>query len=206
MVLLHGLTPFNRRGRRPAEIWGMGYTARLLDCDAARTVGYEPGSQAIKAIEVNQTLMLDMALDGSLQVAPPGTDAQPLAAGLSGAASMRQGFALSLRIEWSALEVQAGPIGTGGVRWNLYRQASRIDRHHRLLQTLLIPRETKTLTIEVDTWVRRRGGFFGLFGTREWSSPTIALCLAAARQFAARTPSATLINSVIFKTEPHTRF
>jgi hypothetical protein len=172
VLLLHGLTPFHRQGQRPAEIWGLGYAAKLLGCDAARTVSYEPGNHAIKAIEVNQALTVDIALDGRMQIGTPATDAQPLAAGLSGGASMRQGFALALQIEWSALEVQAGPTGAGGVRWNLYRQARRIDRHHRLLQTLLIPRDTKTLTIEIDTWVRRRGGFFGLFATREWRSPT----------------------------------
>lgn len=172
VILLHGLTPFHRQGQRPAEIWGLGYAAKLLDCEAARTVSYEPGNHTIKAIEVNQTVTVDLALDGRMQVGIPGTDTQPLAAGVEGGASVRQGFALALQIEWSALAVQAGPVGTGGVRWNLYRQASRLDRHHRLLQTLLIPRDTKTLTIEIDTWVRRRGGFFGLFATREWRSPT----------------------------------
>jgi hypothetical protein len=172
VVLLHGITPFHRQGQRPAEIWGMGYSAALRDCEAARTVSYEPGTQAIKAIEVNQTLAVDLSLDGRMQIGTPAENAQELSVGLATSASTRQGFALGLQIEWSALEVQAGPVGAGGVRWNLYRQGSRIDRHHRLLQTLLIPRKTKKLTIDIDTWVRRRGGFFGLFGTHEWRSPT----------------------------------
>src|SRR5687767_8004647 len=45
-----------------------------------------------------------------------------------------------------------------------------------------------------------------LFPAREWSLPTIALCRAAARRFAARTPPAILINFVNSRTEPHTRF
>jgi hypothetical protein len=170
VVLLHGLTPFHPRGRRPTEIWGMGYEAQPLNCDEARTVAFEPRDRVIKTIEVQQSLAVDVALDGRMTVGTPRDTALPLAAGLSGTASTRQGFAVSLQIEWSAVEVQAGPVGNGGVRWNLYRQASRIDRHHRLLQTILIPRGTKELTIEVKTWVRRRGGFFGVFGTHEWRS------------------------------------
>lgn len=177
VVVLHGLTPFHRRGHRPSEIWGMGYESVPVDCDAARTVSYEPGNRVVKAIEVVQTMAVDVALDGSMAAGVPSDAAIPVAAGLAGAASTRLGFALSLQIEWSVVEVQAGPVGHGGVRWNLYRQGSRIDRHHRLIQTMLLPRSTKELNVEVRTWVRRRG-LFGVFGTREWQSPVRRFTLA----------------------------
>ena len=152
----------------------MGYEAELLDCEGARTVAYEPGNQVIKVAEVNQRIALDLSADGRLAAGVPGVASDaglPLAAGVSTAASTQQGFLLSLRVDWSAVEIQAGPIGAGGARWNIYRQTSRLDRHHRLVQTLLVPSAVTTVTIEVKTWVRRRGWFFGLFGTREWSPP-----------------------------------
>ncbi|MDH0865769.1 hypothetical protein [Mitsuaria sp. GD03876] len=174
LIVLHGLTPFHAEGARPQEIWGMGYSAVPKDCDAARTVSFEPSDRVIKAIEVNQTLAIDLDVHGRMVAGVPEAGAGPalpLAAGLAGGASTRQGFALSLQLEWSAVEVQAGPVGSGGVRWNLYRQGRRIDRYHRLMHTLLVPRGTRTLTFEVDTWVRRQGLFGGLLGTRHWQSP-----------------------------------
>jgi hypothetical protein len=174
LVVLHGLTPFHPEGTRVREIWGMGYSAVPKGCDAARTVSFEPTDRVIKAIEVNQTLAIDLDVHGRMVAGVPQaatSPALPLAAGLSGGASTRQGFALSLQLEWSAVEVQAGPVGSGGVRWNLYRQGQRIDRYHRLMHTLLVPRGTRTLTFEVDTWVRRHGLLGGLFGTRHWQSP-----------------------------------
>jgi hypothetical protein len=172
IVLLHGLTPFHRKGQRPSEIWGMGYEAALVDAKTARTVAYEPGNQVIKVAQADQSVTLDLAANGQLSAGTPGGLPLPLAAGLAASASTKQGFLLSLHVEWSAVEIQAGPVGAGGIRWNLYRQTSRIDRHHRLIQTALIDASTKTLKVNVRTWIRRRGGFFGLFGTREWSAPT----------------------------------
>ncbi|WP_313920707.1 hypothetical protein [Tahibacter sp.] len=178
IVLLHGLTPFHRQGARPREIWGMGYQATLLKCDDARTVAYEPGNNTIKVADVNQSLAFDVAIDGRIEAADQGAAGMPLLPGLTVSASTRQGFALSLHIEWAAVEVQAGPIGAGGVRWNLYRQQQRLDRHCRFIQTALVPTAAKSLTIELRTWVRRRGGFFGVFGTREWSPPPQTFKLA----------------------------
>jgi hypothetical protein len=171
IVLLHGLTPFHRKGHRPSEIWGMGYEAAIVDGGNARTIAYEPGNRIIKVAQVNQSVAIDLAANGQLAAGLSSETAVPLAAGLSATASTKQGFVVSLQLEWAAVEIQAGPVGAGGVRWNIYRQASRLDRHHRLIQTALIDPSLKKLTVRVRTWVRRRGGFFGIFGTREWCPP-----------------------------------
>jgi hypothetical protein len=171
IVLLHGLTPFHPRGERPHEIWGMGYESTVVGSDDVRTVAYEPGSQALKLADVHQQLSLDLSAGGQLATGELTVPGMPVTAGVHAAASTRQGFVLSLHLELSALEILAGPVGAGGVRWDLYRQASRLDRHHRLVQTALVPTSLTRLTLTLTTWVRRRGWFFGLFGTRQWSPP-----------------------------------
>jgi hypothetical protein len=75
---------------------------------------------------------------------------------------------LLIAINFSALKIQAGPIGAGGARWNIYRQQERIDLFQPLLQTLLIPSDLNRLKMSVKTWIRRSGKFGGLIGARAW--------------------------------------
>jgi hypothetical protein len=169
IVILHGLTPFHPRGQRPHEIWGMGYESKVMGSDEVRTVAYEPGHHAVKFAEARQELALDLSASGELSTGELAVPGMPVTAGVHASASTRQGYVLSLHLEFSALETMAGPVGAGGVRWDLYRQSSRPARHHRLVQTALVPSSLTKLTLTLTTWVRRRGRFFDLFGTRQWS-------------------------------------
>ena len=86
-------------------------------------------------------------------------------------ATTDQTFGLALECSFSLLEVQAGPVGAGGVRWNLYRGRERIDTYHPLFHTLRIPEGTRSLRLVVEAWVRRSGRFFGLGRARHWHYP-----------------------------------
>ena len=65
--------------------------------------------------------------------------------------------AFAIRYEFRVLKVQAGPVAPGGARWNLYRQDRPLDDFHPLLQTLLVPRGARGVTVEVQAWAREAG-------------------------------------------------
>jgi hypothetical protein len=74
--------------------------------------------------------------------------------------------AISLRL--ALVKVEAGPIGAGGVRWNVYRTDEAVVGFQPFVQTLTVPAGTKALELRVQPWVVRRGYFFGLVGTRKF--------------------------------------
>ena len=72
--------------------------------------------------------------------------------GLNGASievGVDERVAFAIRYEFRVLKVQAGPVAPGGARWNLYRQDRPLDDFHPLLQTLLVPRGVRGVTVEV---------------------------------------------------------
>jgi hypothetical protein len=72
------------------------------------------------------------------------------------------------------LEIQAGPVESGGAKWNFYRQAQRLDGFQPLLQTILVEETVTTLHVRIKTWVRSPGRFWGLGKTQEWQSDEIS--------------------------------
>ena len=69
--------------------------------------------------------------------------------------------------------VEAGPVGAGGVRWNIYRMKDRLD----CFPTLLVRPKGTDLKLRIRTWVRTRG-FFGLGATQwisDWQRLTVPL-------------------------------
>jgi hypothetical protein len=80
---------------------------------------------------------------------------------LSLSADARFAFLLGLDLDLSLLEVQAGPVGAGGARWNLYRRGRRIDVTQSLVHTLTIPSGATQLRLRVTTWISESGLFGG---------------------------------------------
>ena len=169
ILLSHGITAFHKMGRRPRAIWGMGYQATVTDTDA-RTLDVTPRSEHLTVGSLEQSIRLGVTLDGRIEVPPVAAsiDAIP-GVGLNGASieiGADEHLAFTLRYEFRVLKVQAGPLAPGGARWNLYRQDQPLDDFHPLLQTLLVPRGARDLTVEVQAWARE-AGFLG--PGREWT-------------------------------------
>jgi hypothetical protein len=172
VLLYHGMTPFNRKGRSPQEVWGMGYEVKLAKGDGD-THSIAPQTQILKVGEWKQKFNVGISAGGTLGVPTVATTALAVVPGfeLEGAkvqASTDQQFALMLGIELNFLEVQAGPESPGGARWNLYRQHERLDRFQPLFQTILVRPGVKSLDVTIQTWVRRAGFLGTSLGAREW--------------------------------------
>jgi hypothetical protein len=182
ILLSHGITAFHKMGRRPRAIWGMGYQATVVDVEA-RTVDVTPTSEHITVGSLQQNVRVGVTLDGRIevpQVALAAAEELP-GVGLNGASievGVDERVAFAIRYEFRVLKVQAGPVAPGGARWNLYRQDRPLDDFHPLLQTLLVPRGARGMTVEVQAWARE-AGFLG--PGREWTFEPRTLQVSLAR-------------------------
>jgi hypothetical protein len=177
-ILLHqGLTPFHPAGAPKRRVWGLGYEIRVNDLDAA-TVSLAPPSRSYEIGRLEQKTQLGLGIGGALAVPEaalkavaeiPGVTLEGARLQITNDSQFRIGIELSL----SVLEVQAGPVGAGGARWNFYAGRERLDTFHPLLHTLLVPAGTQELSVSVKTWVRRRARWLGLVSARQWTSPDV---------------------------------
>ena len=171
VLLVHGITPFYKAGESPTGAIGMGYLARA-DNPGSGTVDWFPNTETIPAVQISQKLAVGIKASGHLALDMGAIGAVAKAVGLEPPtadvrASTDQQFTVAVDIRLSPLKVQSGPIGAGGVAWNLYRQNERIDVYQQLLQTVLVPRDATTLNLRVTTWIRWSCHFLG-FGARQW--------------------------------------
>jgi|SRR6267378_480127 len=176
VLLFHNLTPFYKPGRRPTGIWGMGYQCKVNDQRCA-TVALFPVSRKYDVIHVSEQVSLGIAAGGEIGIREPEVFqalADPIEVKLMNTrlrATTDNEFAVAAECTFSVLEVQAGPLGAGGARWNLYRGRDSVETQQALFHSMLVPRGTGRLTFTIETWIRRSGRFFGLIGTRHWTYP-----------------------------------
>ena len=164
VLIYHRLTPFARAGEKSHAIWGMGYSARLIGQPSATTIGLVPDSKLNSVAVAEAEVDIGVGAGGELGL-PEGTGAAVQAAtgGLVGdmklslSADAKFAFILSLDLDVSLLEIQAGPVGAGGARWNLYRRGKRIDVTQSLAHTVVVPKGTASLKLAVVTWIRESG-------------------------------------------------
>jgi hypothetical protein len=154
----------------------MGYEVNIKDIDAA-TVSLAPDGETIDLGKVDQQLSLGIQLGGAIGIPDEGLElvSQIPGVSLTGAevrATTDQSFAVAIRFSISVMKIQAGPIGAGGAKWNLYRGSQRIDLFQPLFHTLLVPEGVKELPLVTNTWLRRRGLFTNWFGVRRWDYPS----------------------------------
>jgi hypothetical protein len=168
-LVVHAMTAFHRAARRPSAIWGMGYEVALGEGDI-ETLGVEPGTRLVDVGRVTQNVTLGLNLDGGLGVPSVAASGIPLGDSLPSArifASTDQTFSLAIELRLQLLAVQAGVVGAGGARWNLYRQDKSLDDQQTLVQTIGVPRDGRSRsTAKIKTWVRS-AGFLGL-GSKVW--------------------------------------
>lgn len=175
ILLCHGMTPFYKGGQRPTGVWGMGYQAALVGVEGD-TVGFLPRSELLEVAAVDQEVTVGLEAGGGFSLVPElaGAMGAALPVSLPGAklhAATRQNLRIALSCRFGVVAVQAGPVGAGGVRWNLYRARDSIEAYQPLFHTLRLPEGVDRLQVEVRTWVRRSGRFFGLLGARHWEYP-----------------------------------
>ncbi len=177
VLVQHNLTPFYKAGKAPTGVWGMGYEfePRAPGCV---TLGTVPGSVTFDVMTVSQQVAFGVSIGGQVSIGElpelplpgaPGSSIQLQGAKLH--ATTDQQFAVAIEFALSVLEVQAGPIGAGGARWNLYRGRRTIETNQPLFHTVLVPDGTNKIPVAVKTWVRRSGRFFGLIKPKHWDYP-----------------------------------
>jgi hypothetical protein len=172
ILLSHGMTAFPVAGRKPARVWGMGYDSSVFDV-AADTVALVPATDMLDIARVGANAGVEVQLDGRLGVPQPLADALSLVPGVElNEASVRVKddvkAAVFLQFHVAVARVVSGPDANGGAKWSLYSQDREIAGYQPLLQTLLVPKGTKSLRVDVKTWVREAGWF----GPKNWTNKT----------------------------------
>jgi hypothetical protein len=172
VLLYHGLTPFARPGERPRGVWGLGYEVRPVDIDAA-TVAISPDTELTTVGALDSDVRIGLSVGGEMEVPKHALEAVNAIPGVSlhGAkieATVDEKFALAVHLKLALVKVEAGLVGAGGARWNVYRAGDRIAGFQPFLQTALLPKNTRRLKLTAQPWVVRRGWLFGTIGVRKF--------------------------------------
>lgn len=172
LLVCHGVTPFHRPGARPSSIWGLGYESRLDDANGD-TIAFCPNSKTHSVGVVEQSVKVGVGAGGELDVPREALEIVGTLPGvtITGAelgVTTHTRLALALSLSLTLRAVEAGPVGAGGVRWNIYQTTERLDCYQPLFQTLLVGTSETVLNFGIRTWVRSRG-FLGL-GAKQWIS------------------------------------
>ncbi|MFZ0172122.1 MAG: hypothetical protein WAL04_10610 [Acidimicrobiales bacterium] len=174
LLLCHAMTAFASAGERPSGVWGMGYEIALANAEDASTVALAPDSRTHEIGSAETNVVFGLSAGGKLNAHGLSIAGLPvLPVGLPGveiAAATDNSFALCAKLEIGFIEVQAGPVGAGGARWNLYRHGRDLRLSQSLLQTLLVPEDLDQLEIMVETWIRKRVLLAGLRKPWQWKS------------------------------------
>ena len=172
VLLSHSVTAFPVGPGKPPRVWGIRYQSELFGVDA-RTVSLQPTTELIDLVTVGAEAELEIGLGGELglpRVAKAAIDTLPgvtlndakVGAGVHESAKLRIRFTLSVP------KVISGAEARGGARWHLYAQDRRLDGHQALVQTLLVPKGTKRVRIDIISSVAAAGWF----GARQWRYET----------------------------------
>jgi hypothetical protein len=178
ILFSHSVTAFPAGAGRPPRVWGIRYESSLFGVDA-RTVSLQPVTELLDIVRVGAEAELELGLGGELAV--PGGVASFLSempgVTLNDAhvgATAKESAKLRIRFTLSVPKVIAGAGPRGGARWQLYAQDRRLDGHQALLQTLLVPKGTRHVRVDIVSSVAAAGWF----GPRQWSFETESFELA----------------------------
>jgi hypothetical protein len=171
VLLSHSVTAFPVGSGTP-RVWGIRYGSSLFGVDA-RTVSLQPTTELLDVLKVGAEAELEVGVGGELAVT---REVSAIANQVPGvtlnearvAASASDTAKLRIRFTVSVPKVIAGADAHGGARWQLYAQDRRLDGHQALLQTLLVPKGTRRVRVDIVSSVAAAGWF----GPREWHFET----------------------------------
>lgn len=178
ILFSHAVTAFPIGAGRPPRVWGIRYGSSLFGVDA-RTVSLQPTTELLDILKVGAEAELEVGLGGELAVPRdvtavlsevPGVTLNDARVG----ATVKESAKLRIRFTLSVPKVIAGADARGGAKWQLYAQDRRIDGHQALLQTLLVPKGTKRVRVDIVSSVAAAGWF----GPRQWRFETESFDLA----------------------------
>jgi hypothetical protein len=175
LLLCHAMTAFAPPGERPSSIWGMGYEVILPDVGDASTISLAPDSKFESVARASAQVSLGLSAGGKIGIPIGAVTGLPIPLTIPGInleASTDDSFSVILKCDMRFVTVQAGPVGAGGARWNLYRHGQDLRSAQLLFQTVLVPRDVDELVVKLETWVRKRGFFGGRWGAQEYRYPT----------------------------------
>jgi len=161
ILLSHGITAFPAPARKPARVWGLGYDCSIFDVEAD-TVAVAPSTELLDIASVGANASIEVQLDGGLGVPEPLKEAASLIPGVTlTEASVHIGddvnAAVFLNFRVSVPKVISGPDRDGGASWSLYSQDRQIAGYQPLFQTILVPEGTRSIRVDVKSWVREAG-------------------------------------------------
>jgi hypothetical protein len=178
ILLSHSVTAFPIGAGKLPRVWGIRYASSLFGIDA-RTVSLQPTTELLDILKVGAEAELEVGLGGELGVPSgvagvlsemPGVTLNDAHVGVAAKESAR----LRIRFTVSVPKVIAGADAHGGARWQLYAQDRRLDGHQALLQTVLVPKGTRRVRVDIVSSVAAAGWF----GPRQWSFETESFELA----------------------------
>jgi len=175
LLLCHAMTAFAPPGERPSSIWGMGYEVSLPGVADASTISLAPDSEFESVAQGSAQINLGLSAGGKIGIPIGAITGLPIPLtipGVSVEASTDNSFSVVLKCDMRFVTVQAGPVGAGGARWNLYRHGQDLRSAQLLFQTVLVPKKVDELVVTLETWVRKRGFFGGRWGAQEYRYPS----------------------------------
>jgi hypothetical protein len=160
VLIASTITPFAQDGRRPPPIWGVGYEAQLADVEQAQTISVFPDSETVTKASMDK-LTFRVGANGkisfpsaALSAAMPVTTLLP---GLTveASASADAGFQVA-GVKFLAVKVIAGPVASGGAKWQFYREGQELAQAQHLFHVVLIPPGNGQLRIQAQATVTCR--------------------------------------------------
>ncbi len=184
VLLCHTITAFAPPGRKPAPVWGMGYSVTIRDLPGAVTLSIAPDGEAkvIGAGESHLKLGLDVSGKISLPLGALGAlKSLPVAlpdVGIQASTGAKAGFVLDFKVE--SIQIQGGPLAGGGANWSLYRHGRNLGLSQHLFHTVLLPPGFDSITVDVGMWIRRRVLLGQFRKPQQWEIPPQAFTVASA--------------------------
>lgn len=169
LLLVHHVTAFAPDGQAPPRIFGVGYECVPQDTDAD-TVSLAPASQHEEVARAGGSLLLRAGGRGTLDLEQAGVPRQVLErfGDVSIEAAADATLHVALRCGWTRMTVQAGPVGAGGAKWNLYGHRADLRASQALVHTLLVPEGQRSLRVGIKAWARQQAAWLGLRAARSW--------------------------------------
>ena len=158
----------------------MGYAVKLLGVNDAATLSVAPDTAAEKFASASGNLDVGLNAAGHFGVGKvlgaiaPVLTALPLPIpDIQFKASAGTEFVINFSLDLSVLRVQVAPDDYGGAEWVLYGRGKNLARTQVLVHTVALPRVTRRLRVQVETWIRRKSPLSINKRANQWAPPPV---------------------------------